>query len=232
MGYKNSGNIVNCKGATNRRIQFLGKFFLVELFRKEYPNPIDIYVCMLAALETIATRRRRLGLTQSQLAEQAGVSQSYIAKLEAKKIEPSYTRVKAIFEALQRLEQRSEARAQEIMTSEVVGVQVSDYVRKAVDLMRETGYSQLPVFDGERPVGSVSESTIIDRIVDGKKGEAVTDGPVSEIMDDAFPQVGVDAPVSLLTSLLRVYPAVLVSRKGEIAGIATKADLLKTLNKQ
>jgi len=186
---------------------------------------------MLTALETIAARRRRLGLTQGQLAEQAGVSQSYIAKLESKKIEPSYTRVRAIFEALQRLEQRTEARAKEIMTREVIGVQICEQVRRAVELMRETGYSQLPVFDGERPVGSVSESTIIDRIVNGKRGEVITDGLVSGIMDDAFPQVGEDAPVSLLTSLLRVYPAVLVSRKGEIAGIVTKADLLKTLNR-
>ena len=186
---------------------------------------------MLAALETIAIRRRRLGLTQSQLAKQAGVSQSYIAKLEAKKIEPSYTRVRAIFEALQRLERSREARANEIMTKDVVGVQVCDKVQSAVKLMRETGYSQLPVFDGERSVGSVSESTIIDRIVDRKRGEVITDGLVSEIMDDAFPQVGEDAPVSLLTSLLRVYPAVLVSKKGEVAGIVTKADLLKTLNR-
>lgn len=186
---------------------------------------------MLAALETIAVRRRRLGLTQSQLAKQAGVSQSYIAKLEAKKIEPSYTRVRAILEALQRLEQRSEARAHEIMTKEVVGVQVCDQVQSAVKLMRETSYSQLPVFDGERSVGSVSESTIIDRIVDRRGGDVIRDRLVSEIMDDAFPQVGEDAPVSLLTSLLRVYPAVLVSKKGEVAGIVTKADLLKTLNK-
>ena len=38
---------------------------------------------MLPALEIIPKRRRKLGLTQSQLAELAGVSQSYIAKLEA-----------------------------------------------------------------------------------------------------------------------------------------------------
>ena len=192
---------------------------------------LDNFVHMLAALETIAVRRRRLGLTQNQLAKQAGVSQSYIAKLEAKKIEPSYTRVRAILEALQRLERSREARANEIMTKDVVGVQVCDKVQSAVKLMRETGYSQLPVFDGERSVGSLSESTIIDRIVDRKRGEVIADGLVSEIMDDAFPQVGEDAPVSLLTSLLRVYPAVLVSKKGKIAGIVTKADLLKTLNK-
>ncbi len=48
-------------------------------------------------------------------------------------------------------------------------------------------------------------------------------------MDDPFPQVGEDAPVSLVANLLRVYPAVLVHRKEKVAGIITKADLLKTL---
>ncbi|MFQ6054117.1 MAG: CBS domain-containing protein [Candidatus Bathyarchaeia archaeon] len=184
---------------------------------------------MLPSLDVVAIRRRRLGLTQSQLADLAGVSQSYIAKLEAKKIEPSYARVRAIFEALRRLEERREARASEIMTSEVVAVDAGAPVRKAVDLMRTYGYSQLPVFDGGHAVGSISERTIIDRFANGRDGEPITDRPVSEIMEDAFPQVGEDAPVSLLTSLLRTYPAVLVSRKGEVAGIVTKADLLKTL---
>lgn len=183
----------------------------------------------MPALETIAARRRRLGLTQVQLAELAGVSQSYIAKLEAKKIEPSYARFKAIFEALQRLEQKREVRASEIMTSEVVGVKVVDSVQEAVELMRGFGYSQLPVFDGERPVGSVSEKTIINSIVDSRGDASIIKMPVSEIMEEAFPQVGEDAPISLLTGLLRIYPAVLVYRRGEIAGIVTKADLLKTL---
>ncbi|RLI08730.1 transcriptional regulator [Candidatus Bathyarchaeota archaeon] len=184
---------------------------------------------MLPTLETIAARRRRLGLTQTELAELAGVSQSYIAKLEARKIEPSYSRVKAILEALQRLEQKQETKASEIMTPEVVGVQVRDPVQRAVALMREHGYSQLPVFDSERSVGSVSEGTLIDKIVNGREGPSITGRPISEIMDDAFPQVSEDAPVSLLTSLLRIYPAVLVSSKGRITGIVTKADLLKTL---
>lgn len=170
-----------------------------------------------------------MGLTQAQLAELAGVSQSYIAKLEAKKIEPSYARVSAIFEALQRLEQKREAKASDIMTSHVVGVRTVDTVQRAVALMGDFGYSQLPVLDGERPVGSISERTIIDRITNSGDGESVIEMPVSEVMDEAFPQVGDDAPISLLTGLLRIYPAVLVYRRGEVAGIVTKADLLKTL---
>ena len=185
---------------------------------------------MLHSLDTIAVRRRAVGLTQSQLAGLSGVSQSYIAKLEAKKIEPSYNKVKAILEALAGLEQRMEKKVGEIMTTEIVSIGRGDTVQDAANLMSNHGFSQLPVLEGEQSVGSVSEKTIIEQIVDGKGRETVTRSPVSEIMEDAFPQVGEDAPVSVLTSLLKAYPAILVSNKGKIIGIITKADLLKTLS--
>ena len=184
---------------------------------------------MLPGLETIALRRRALGLTQTQLADLASVSQSYIAKLEANKIEPSYTKVKAILEALEGLERGREARAKDIMTAHIIGVQSGDQVQKVVALMDEYGFSQLPVFDGERPVGSITERTIVDRIVRGEGKGPIGGTPVSELMDDPFPQVGEDAPISLIANMLRVYPAALVHSKGEVTGIITKADLLKAI---
>jgi predicted transcriptional regulator len=184
---------------------------------------------MLYSLETIALRRRSLGLTQTQLAKLAGVSQSYIAKLEAKKIEPSYTKVKAILEALGRLEQGRETKAGEIMSAEIVSVQKDHRVKDVVKIFWEHGFSQLPVLDDERPIGSITERTIIDKMLVSEGDGPVTDRPVSDIMDDPFPQVGEDAPVSLVASILGLYPAVLVQRKMEIVGIITKADLLKTL---
>ena len=48
---------------------------------------------MLPAIDIIPDRRRKLGLTQNQLADMAGVSQSYIAKLEAGKINIEHNRV-------------------------------------------------------------------------------------------------------------------------------------------
>ena len=53
--------------------------------------------------------------------------------------------------------------------------------------------------------------------------------PAAEIMEEAFPQVSEDAPISLISSLLQVYSAVLVSKKGIVVGIITKADLLRIL---
>jgi len=53
--------------------------------------------------------------------------------------------------------------------------------------------------------------------------------PTEEIMEESFPQVSEDTPSELLSSLLQVYSAVLVSKKGTVVGIITRADLLKIL---
>ena len=170
-----------------------------------------------------------LGLTQQKLARLAGVSQSLIAKLESQKIEPSYTKVKAIFDALERLQTETEVRAEEVLHSEVVGVQKSVPVSKAVQTMAEHGYSQLPVFDGEHSIGSISEKTIIEKVSAGSDLNQISKCAVGEVMEEAFPQVGEDAPLPLISSLLQIYPAVLILKKGKVVGIVTKADLLKIL---
>ncbi|HID15819.1 MAG TPA: CBS domain-containing protein [Candidatus Atribacteria bacterium] len=184
---------------------------------------------MLPSLKEIARKRRMLGLTQKELAKLAGVSQSFIAKIESGKISPSYTRVKAIFDVLFQLENRLSFRAKHIMHNEVVGVQKEDSVSRAVQLMMDYGYSQLPVFDGERVVGSISERTILNLIASGRDIVEISSLPVEEVMDEAFPQVDENTPLTLISSLLQVYPAVLVLRKGRVVGIITKADLLKML---
>ncbi len=184
---------------------------------------------MLHSLETVAMRRRTLGLTQTELANLAGVSQSYIAKLEANKIEPSYTKVVAILRALSQLEQGKETKASEIMTTEIISVQKNESVERAVNLFWAHGFSQLPVLDGDRPVGSITERTIIDKMVNSDGEGPISDRPISEIMEDPFPHVGEDAPVALIANMLRIYPAVLIHRRGEIVGIITKADLLRPL---
>ena len=183
---------------------------------------------MLPALDIIPDRRRKLGLTQNQLAKLAGVSQSYIAKLEASKIEPSYQKVRAIFEALDHLERKREVSAAEIMTQDVISVQISDSVQTAVEIMREHGFSQLPIFDGDRLVGGISERTLLDSIMDQDENPP-TVRLVSDIMGESFPTVSEDAPLTLLSNLLRYYPAALVQKKGKILGIITKADLLSVI---
>ncbi|MCX8150771.1 MAG: CBS domain-containing protein [Candidatus Bathyarchaeota archaeon] len=184
---------------------------------------------MFPQLEDIGKRRRQLGLKQSELAKLAGVSQSLIAKLEAGKIDSSYTKVKAIFDVLERLEIKNRIQAEKVLHKEVIGVQKEEPVAKVVQLMKEHNFSQIPVFNGKQSVGSVSEKTILRQILAGCDLAEISKLPTAKIMDEAFPQVSEDAPLSLISNLLQVYSAVLVSKQGEVMGIITKADLLRML---
>jgi len=170
-----------------------------------------------------------LGLTQQRLAEHAAVSQSLIAKIESGKIDPAYKKVKAIFDVLDQLETRGGFHAKEILHNEIVSIQKDAAVSEAVQLMTKHGYSQLPVFDGKHHVGSISEKTILSQVLAGKDLNQVSKLPIEDIMDEAFPQVGENAPLLLVSDLLQAYPAVLIFKKGEIVGIVTKADLLRML---
>lgn len=184
---------------------------------------------MFPTLEDIAKRRRQLGIKQSELAKMTGVSQSLIAKLEAGTIDSSYTKVKSIFDVLDRLELKSKIQAEKIIHNQVISVQKEDPVSKVVNLMKDHGYSQIPIFEGKHSVGSISEKTILRQILSGKDLEQMSKLPTEEIMEEAFPQINEEAPLSVISSLLQTYSAVLVSRKGEVIGIITKADLLRMI---
>ena len=95
--------------------------------------------------------------------------------------------------------------------------------------MRETGFSQLPVLNADRVVGSITEKTILQKLVPSPKPDLVSKRDVETIMDDAFPTVHDLTPVSMVSALLQYEPAVLVLRRGHVLGIITKADLLKVI---
>jgi predicted transcriptional regulator len=184
---------------------------------------------MFPTLEDIAKRRRQLGLKQSELAKAAGVSQSLIAKLEAGAIDSSYSKVKTIFDVLERLEFKTKIQAEKLLHNEVISVQKTAPISEVVKVMKEHGISQMPVFDGKQSVGSISEKAIMHQILAGQDLEEISRQPTERIMEEAFPQINEEAPLSLISSLLQTYSAVLVSRRGEIIGIITKADLLRML---
>jgi predicted transcriptional regulator len=184
---------------------------------------------MFPPLEDIAKKRRTLGLKQAELAKLAGVSQSLVAKLESGRIDSSYTKVKMIFDVLDRLEAKTKIQEEKVVPNKVIGIQKDEPVSKVVRLMKDHGYSQIPVFNGKQSVGSVSEKTILRQILAGRDLAQISKLPTEQIMEEAFPQVSEDAPLSLISSLLQTYSAVLVARKGEVVGIITKADLLRII---
>src|SRR3989344_3585870 len=106
-------------------------------------------------LEEIREIRKKLGMTQTELANRAGVSQSLIAKIESGRIDPTYTKTQKIFAALSELEKKEEIKAGQIMTARIIGVAPADSIKEAIAKMKKSQISQLPVVEDHKLVGMV-----------------------------------------------------------------------------
>ncbi len=183
-------------------------------------------------LSEVKAMRTRLGLSQKQLAELAGVTQAYISKIEARTVDPRVSTLEKISKALERataMEKR--ATVGQIMTSPIVAVKSDDRVDKAIQLMKSHDISQLPVLDGEVQVGSISEATVVHKIASGENMARLLKRNVGEIMENSFPTVSKDTDIDVVYALLEHEPAIIVVERGKVAGIVTKADLFKLAGK-
>ena len=110
-------------------------------------------------MSDIRKMRKALDVTQSQLAAESGVSQSTIAKIERESIAASYATVVKLFETLEDMgnDDRRKLTAKDVSSKDVISIQSDATVHDASELMKSTGYSQLPVLKDETPVGSISE---------------------------------------------------------------------------
>ena len=183
---------------------------------------------ILPDLIELRRMRKIIGLTQADLAQRVVISQSMIAKIENGTLNPSYDVVRRIYHTLYSIEHQNHTKAHEIM-SPVIFVETDDSIKHVFELMKENGISQVPVFSKSgRNMGSVTEQTLLDVLLKGQTLKEIEEESVEKIMDDVFPVINREIPLSAVTSLLQVSAAVLVTEKGKITGIITKADLLKT----
>ncbi|WP_458204827.1 CBS domain-containing protein [Haladaptatus sp. NG-SE-30] len=178
----------------------------------ELPTPQDL-----------RERRTDLGLTQSELANRAGVSQPLIARIEGGDVDPRLSTLRRIVNALEESE-ADIVRAGDLMHRDVVNVAPTDSVSAAVQKMQEAGYSQLPVIKQGVPVGSISESDLVH--VDSE----ARDEPVRDHMGESFPTVSKSATLNEISNLLDHYKAVMVTEEGETTGIVTEADIAARLS--
>ena len=112
-------------------------------------------------LEEIKEIRKKFGLTQGELANRAGVSQSLIAKIEAGRLDPTFSKTKRIFEAIDTLGKKKELKAEQIMNKWLISVRPNDGIKYAIDKMKKSNISQMPVIEDHKSIGVVSESIIL-----------------------------------------------------------------------
>jgi len=186
---------------------------------------------MLPPIEELKKRRTKLGLSQRKFASYLGVSQSTVTKIENRKLSPSYELIRKAFDIMDSFGSPQIGLAGDIASKKVVSVQGNDLISKAVQILQQNGFKQLPVRDEENNwVGSVSERSISNRLLKVSNPKLLLSKEVSEVMDEAFPLAAEDTPITLLIPLLQHFQAILTTKKGRVTGIVTNADLVKMLS--
>jgi predicted transcriptional regulator len=158
------------------------------------------------------------GLSQTELARLAGISQAHVAKIENERVDPRLSTLNKILLFLSKRE--SITKCSDIM-SRLMSVNPETPVKKVITIMRSSGFSQVPVLENGRQIGIVSETTLLhnmDKNLDNLEAK--------DIIDKPFPVVDSEDTTYILPPLLDIHSAVLVSERGRIRGIITKSDLL------
>ena len=180
---------------------------------------------MLPRLEYIKQARIRLGITQRRLATLTGVSTSMINQIESGRCKPSYETARKIFEILGSLEGRTSMKVGDICSRNLISVQREQKLHTAIDVMRKNSISQIPVFDGSKVVGILTEDGLAKIMVE--KDEELRNVPAAEMMDPPPPIVDNSTPAKAVIPLVRFAKCILVSEKGNVVGIMTITDTLK-----
>ncbi len=112
---------------------------------------------------------------------------------------------------------------------ELITAEVSDRLGTVVSIFKEEGISQIPVLDGGKLVGILTESDVLHVMVDGGAGAETA---VVEVMERKVSTMRPHAPASELVDLFDEGNVALVVDEGQhLLGILTKVDLIEFLTR-
>jgi len=89
--------------------------------------------------------------------------------------------------------------------------------------MKKHGISQLPVLDGEKLIGIISESDLVNALLNDPEN---LDRPIAGLVDQNYVVVPPETPVGRLASIFSEGKVALVQEGGTIRGLVTKIDLI------
>ncbi len=172
-------------------------------------------------IEEIKKARKELDLTQAQLADLSGLSQSYLAKLENEKVDPRASTLNKIIKTLQKQESR-EIKAKDVMTTPLISVDPYDKVQKAIKKFKENNISQMPVIRNEKIKGGITEK----ELVKNSFNQSISEKNVRDLMRDPLPMISKNESINNAKNLLKKEIGIIVVSENKPVGIITRTDIL------
>jgi predicted transcriptional regulator len=177
-------------------------------------------VVIIISGKYIKDLREKLGMSQQKLADQVGVTQAHIAKIESEKVDARLSTINKIVSILE--SNQNNEKCKNFMTKNIVSISSNEEVFKAIHLMKKHNISQIPVIDSNVSKGSIRELTIIKNLE-----KNIGERKVKEIMEESFPVIDSNDTTETARSLLDFHQAILFTEKGKIVGMMSKTNLLK-----
>ncbi|MEJ5261970.1 MAG: pyridoxal-phosphate dependent enzyme [Ignavibacterium sp.] len=106
---------------------------------------------------------------------------------------------------------------------EIVSVKETDSVKEVLELITNTGYSNIPVLKGRQSIGCIRENKLLAKLVEDP---LLYNKKVADVMEESLPVIDAKTEISEVKKILKENPAVLVSDFGLITDIITRYDLI------
>lgn len=105
----------------------------------------------------------------------------------------------------------------------VVSVSPTDKVADALQIMSKHGFTQLPVLEDGKSVGSLREGRLMSKLLDNRD---LVESSVADLMEKGFPVIDEEVDLDTAIKYLKDSPALLVEEYGRIVGIITRHDVI------
>ena len=114
-------------------------------------------------------------------------------------------------------------------SQKTISISPAQTVMAAIELMKKYDIENIPVFEGEKNMGAISESGLFTEILNNSD---VKNSNVQDVMEKPYPEVAFDTPVERLSSFInKENGAVLSKDETGMYHIITKYDIIQSLSK-
>ena len=173
--------------------------------------------------------------------EKDQLSAAWLNQVEREKIpNPSYFKIKQIFDFLECVEKEKQITAEELCvphkkfkkTSKSKSTATMEFCKLGTpildvhNIMTKYGISQMPVLENGYCLGMITSKTVFDLVFGSKLAKIYVH---KKFLDHNYNTVNVKTPLNSIRRILRHFDYALVEKEGIIHGILVKDDIIDEL---